>query len=180
MKIFLFLASLLSSSAMAAEIDTDRSIFTWKGSKITGSFHEGQIFPVSSSLTVVDDTIESGEVVLNMLTFTVTDISEEKYQQKFLKHMKSTDFFNAEKHPTASLKLLSIKDGQGSGELTILGKTQPVSFPIKKEGEQYVGKLTFDRTKFGITYRSGNFFVDLGDKVINDEVAVSFKIFING
>jgi hypothetical protein len=61
-----------------------------------------------------------------------------------------------------------------------LGKTQPVSFPINKEGEQYVGKLTFDRTKFGITYKSGNFFVDLGDKVINDEIEVSFKIFIKG
>ncbi len=177
MKILLFLASLMSPSVMAAEIDVDRSVFNWKGSKITGSFHEGQLFPVSSSITIVDDTIESGEVVLNMLTFTVTDI-DQKFQQKFLNHMKSTDFFNVEKFPTTSLKLLSIESGQASGELTILGKTEAVSFPIKKEGEKYVGKLVFDRTKFGITYKSGNFFKDLGDKVINDEIEVSFEIFI--
>ncbi|MAY81811.1 MAG: lipid-binding protein [Deltaproteobacteria bacterium] len=180
MKILLFLASLLSSSAMAAEIDTDRSVFNWKGSKITGSFHEGQLFPLSSSITIEDDKITGGEIVINMLTFTVTDIVDKERAPKFLRHMKSADFFNVEKFSTASLKLLSIENDTAVGNLTVLGKTQTVSFPIKKEGEKYVGKMTFDRTKFGITYKSGNFFTDLGDKVINDEIEVTFEIFIKG
>ena len=30
--------------------------------------------------------------------------------------------------------------------------------------------LTFDRTKYDVTYRSGNFFENLGDRLILDEV----------
>ena len=34
----------------------------------------------------------------------------------------------------------------------------------------YVAILTFDRTKYDVTYRSGNFFENLGDRLILDEV----------
>ena len=43
----------------------------------------------------------------------------------------------------------------------------------------YTGTLTFDRTKFGMIYKSGNFFKDIGDKAIHDEVVLNFKVVLS-
>ena len=57
-----------------------------------------------------------------------------------------------------------------------MGKSQPISFKVKKESGFYVGKAAFDRTKYGIKYGSGSFFTGVGDRVINDRVVVDFRI----
>lgn len=168
---FLWLASPLA----AQEIDNERSVILWKGSKLNGSFHEGRLFAKSATVRIDGGLIKSGNIVLDMTSFTVTDI-EGKWAKKFLKKMKSDEFFDVNKFPTAQLELTSVKKQKARGVLTIKGKSQQVSFRIKQSGKTLVGNLTFDRTKFGMIYRSGNFFKDLGDKVINDEVEVSFKI----
>ena len=67
-----------------------------------------------------------------------------------------------------------------SGLLTIKGITKPFSFPTQLKDGKYVGKTTFDRTQYGVIYKSGNFFQDLGDKVINDDVEISFEIALKG
>ena len=36
--------------------------------------------------------------------------------------------------------------------------------------------MRFDRTKFDMIYKSGNFFKDIGDKAIHDEVILSFAV----
>ena len=94
---------------------------------------------------------------------------EGEWKDKFLGHMKSADFFDVAKFPTATLKLSRIKKGTASGELT---KHHPADYLAGK----YVGKATFDRTKFGIIYGSGSFFKNLGDKLINDQIDVIFSI----
>ncbi len=178
MNLLILIAALFSSVATAAEIDVERSIFNWKGSKVTGSFHEGRISPKSSTVTLKDGVIATAEVVMDLNSLTVTDIKDESKAGKFLRHMMSADFFNVAQFPAATLTVSSIEKNQATGALSILGQSQPVSFPIKKEGEKYVGKMLFDRTVFGVTYRSGNFFADLGDKVINDEIEITFEVYI--
>ncbi len=165
----------LNASAYAAEIDPKLSSFTWRGSKITGDYHAGQVSPESSSLTLVAGKIESGEVVFAMNSITVSDLDGE-WKDKFLGHIKGPDFFDVSKFPTTTLKLSSIKNGTAAGELTVKGVTQPISFTVKHVDATYVGKATFDRTKFGITFGSGSFFENLGDKLINDAVDVEFTL----
>jgi len=166
---------MLSTTAIAAEIDAANSVITWTGSKVTGSFHTGNITPKTSKITVSNGEVQGGQVIFDMTSLTVTDL-EGKKAENFLKHMMSEDFFEVGKFPTASLELSENKGGEMTGQLTVKGKTHPITFAVKQDGGKYVGKATFDRTKFGIVYRSGNFFVDLGDKVINDEVQVEFTI----
>ncbi len=178
MNFIILIAALFSSVSAAAEIDIERSVFNWKGSKITGSFHEGRISPKSSTITLVDGVIATAEVVMDLTSLTVTDIKDESKAGKFLRHMLSEDFFNVAKFPAATLTVSSIEKNQATGALSILGQTQPISFPIKKEGEKYVGKMLFDRTVFGVTYRSGSIFAELGDRVINDEVEVTFEVYV--
>ena len=43
-------------------------------------------------------------------------------------------------------------------------------------GKNYSSTLVFDRTKFEITYRSGNFFENLGDRLINDYVELEVSL----
>ncbi len=76
-------------------------------------------------------------------------------------HLKSPDFFNTGKYPTAKFVTKSIapiadKPGEFTmtGELTLLGKTNAVSCPVKIEvndsGLTLSGSFTLDRTLFGM------------------------------
>ena len=78
-------------------------------------------------------------------------------------HLKSEDFFGVDIYPEASLTIKSSKRSNNGnyladGDITIKGITQPVSFKISFKNNEAEAKLTFDRTKHNVTYRSGNFF----------------------
>ena len=175
-KIFIIM-SLVVNSAFAIDVDIKKSIVSWRGSKITGDFHEGRIFIKKASLNIENNKITKGSVIVDLKNFTVSDLQGE-WATKFLTHMKSEDFFNVEKFPTAKIEIKSHVNNEAKGELTIMGKKQEVSFPMLKFSDKYVGKLIFDRTKFGMIYGSGNFFKNLGDKMINDQVEVDFEIYL--
>ena len=170
---------LFASTAHAEEIDTTQSVISWKGSKATGDSHTGQISLKSSALKLSGGSIAGGKIVFDMSSITVTDL-QGKWAAKFLGHMKSPDFFDVQKHPTATVVLKSVNNGTVQADLTIKGVTKAISFPIQKKGKKHAGKVTFDRTKFGIKYGSGNFFENLGDKMINDEVEIAFSLVLKG
>jgi polyisoprenoid-binding protein YceI len=177
MKKILLILSLITTSAFATEIDIKKSIITWKGSKITGDKHSGRIHPKSGNVKLVKGILSSGEIVIDLKEITVTDLKGE-WATKFLGHMKSKDFFNVGKYPTAKLKITSVDKKKATGDLTIMGKIEKVTFPIKKTSNKYEGTLSFNRTKFGMVYGSSNFLKNLGDKVINDLVEVTFEIYL--
>jgi polyisoprenoid-binding protein YceI len=176
MKLFATALLALSLNAVAA-IDLAKSEFKWTGTKITGS-HYGTVPLKSGSLVVEKDVIKGGEFVIDLNGLTAGDLTGE-YKGKLEGHLKSGDFFNVEKFPTATLKVKSVKGDKVTADLTIKGKTNPVTFDVKKDGTTYSGKLVFDRTKFDMIYNSGNFFKDLGDKAINNEVTLDFKVVQN-
>jgi polyisoprenoid-binding protein YceI len=170
-----FIATLgLSLSASAAEIDVAASSFKWTGKKVTGQ-HYGKLPVKSSNITEQEGKIVGGEIVLDISKMTVEDLSGED-ATKFLNHMKSEDFFNVAEWPTAKLVVESVEGHRASGKLTIKDKTNPVDFRFKKQKDFYTGQLKFDRTKFGMIYGSGNFFKNLGDKMIYNDVTLDFKV----
>lgn len=170
----IFLIAALTTSAFAAEVDTSKSTFEWKASKVTGK-HNGMVPLKSGSLEVKDGKVVGGEFVANLKDFTIIDLSGE-WATKFITHMKSEDFFEVKKFPTAKMKIKSVKGTKATGDLTIKGKTNEVTFEMKESKGTYVGTLKFDRTKFDMKYGSNNFFKNLGDKAINDEVIVEYKL----
>lgn len=171
---FLTLAMLTSFSAQANNVDLKNSSLKWLGTKVTGK-HFGEIKLKDGNLKMKNGNLTGGELVVDMKSVDVTDLKGE-WKEKFLNHMKSGDFFETEKHPTARLKIKEVMKNKLKADLTIKGKTNEVTVPFQKKGNKYVGKLEFDRTKFGMRYKSGNFFKDLGDKMIHDEVKVDFEI----
>jgi polyisoprenoid-binding protein YceI len=154
------------------EVKTSESKVVWKGYKVTGS-HEGTISLKSGSLSFNEDKLTGGEFVMDMTSLIVTDL-EGEYKGKLEGHLKSDDFFGIENFPTASLVFNEVKStGKNSysvtGDLTIKGKTNPVTFSISIYGNKATASLKIDRTKYDVKYGSASFFDGLKDKAIYDD-----------
>ena len=69
---------------------------------------------------------------------------------------------------------------QVTGNLTIKGVTNEVSFPAKIDLKDGIvkanGKLVIDRTDWGIRYRSGKFYDVVADQIVSDDVEFLMNI----
>jgi polyisoprenoid-binding protein YceI len=154
------------------QVKTTESTVTWKGYKVTGS-HHGTIALKSGSLIFDGDKLTGGEFVVDMPTLVSNDLQGE-YKGKLEGHLKSDDFFGVDAHPTSKLVFTSVKaTGKNSyevtGDLTIKGKTNPVTFDISIYGNKATATMKVDRSLYDVKYGSGSFFDNLGDKTIYDE-----------
>ena len=119
-----------------------------------------------------------------MTTITNSDLKDEGYNQKLVGHLKSDDFFGVEKFPTASFvvtKSSKFSNGKATltGDITIKGKTESISFDIVKQSKEYTTKIEIDRSKFDVRYGSDSFFDNLGDKAIDDIFSLNIKLAVN-
>ena len=154
------------------EIKVESSKVVWKGYKVTGS-HQGTIAIKSGFLDFKESKLVGGEVTINMTTISTTDL-EGEYKNKLDGHLKSDDFFGVEKFPTATLIFTKVKsNGKNSynvtGDITIKGKTESVTFNVSIYGNKASVSLKIDRTKFDVRYGSTSFFDGLKDKAIYDD-----------
>ena len=159
-------------------LNTKESKIEWEGEKLTGS-HEGTIMFKEGYLTMDGDKITGGEFIVDMTSIAATDLEGEG-KQKLEGHLKSVDFFGVANHPTAKLVIKNAtKKGDAYGiiaDLTIKGKTNPVTFDLEMNGDTATADLTIDRTKYDVKYGSGSIFDGLGDKVIYDEFKLDVKL----
>ena len=158
-------------------VNTKNSTIKWIGSKITSS-HEGTINILKGTLNIDHGALVGGQFSIDMQSLATTDMSEE-YNKKLDGHLKNEDFFNVSEFPTALVTIIDVKKEVGndysiSADLTIKGITHPIKFAavVTLNGLNFVAtaKIKIDRTKWDIKYKSGNFFENLGDKVILDEI----------
>lgn len=190
-KIFLSaILSVITLFAMATKphvdhvrVNTENSTVKWKGSKIS-STHEGTVNIIKGALNIDHGTLVGGQFSIDMQSLATTDMSEE-YNKKLDGHLKNEDFFNVSQFPTASITITNALRGSGNSykiiaNLTIKGITHPISFAadVDVNGKNFLAtaKIKIDRTKWDIKYNSGNYFKDLGDKLILDEI--EFDIFL--
>ncbi|MGB5363590.1 MAG: YceI family protein [Aureibaculum sp.] len=164
--------SFTSLETITKEVKIEKSKVTWKGYKVTGS-HEGTIAIQSGTLKFEADVLVGGEFVIDMTSITNADLQGE-YKDKLEGHLKSDDFFGVEKFPTATLVFKNVEvAGKNSykvtGDLTIKGKTNPVTFDFSVYGSKANATLKIDRSKYDVKYGSSSFFDNLKDKVIYDE-----------
>ncbi len=169
-------------------VDTKLSSLEWFAEKIGGK-HNGTIMFTSGEIKN-DHGSMTGTFVVDMKSIIDKDLEDEKYKAKLEGHLKSADFFDAEKFPTATFVLSSIvpikdaKEGGNThtvvGNLTIKDKTNPLIFDavFKTESGKIacVGTAVVDRSKYDVKYGSKSFFPEIGDKMINDEFQVKFNV----
>lgn len=177
-KAFIIFAALISGEAKEVKVDTKASTITWTGSKVIGGGHTGTIALKSGSLDVAGGKLKGGSFVIDMST-----ISEPS--ERLVGHLKSDDFFGIATYPTAEFQTTKVKANKDggydvTGNITIKGKTESISFPAKLmeagTGYEATASITVDRSKFDVRYGSGSFFDDLGDKAISDEFTLEVKL----
>lgn len=155
-------------------IDTKISVLNWTGHAELGSYAPAGTLSFSSGTVRYENKqISSARLVVDMK-------SMQQSNADLLQHLKSEDFFEVERFPQSIIAIDRVRNGRAYGKLTIKGKTQAFDCPItvsETNGKVGItGNTAIDRTKYGITYNSGSFFSNLGDRAIRNIFEVSFVI----
>jgi polyisoprenoid-binding protein YceI len=186
-KLAAYAKTLTLSKPVVFKVDNETSKLTWAAKKATGD-HNGQVKVSNGSFAVESNTLKGGSFDIDLNSITDTDLTDQASNDKLVSTLKSETFFNTEKYPKASFAIVSAtKTGDNQynvkGNLTIKGITNPVSFPatvaISGKKLNAIAKITIDRTKYDIKFRSKNFFENLGDKVIYDDFDIDVALVAN-
>lgn len=144
-------------------------------SKVRGKFDD-----FSGAITVADDG--SPSVTAEVSTASVNTGNEQRDA-----HVRSADFFDVEKYPTATFTSTGVRpDGDDyvlDGDLTIKGVTRPVSFALEFNGVNpgmghgevagFEASVVLNRRDFGIDIDMP---LETGGAVVGDKVTVTLEI----
>ena len=166
-------------------IDMDKSSIKWKGTKSTGSYHDGLIDVKTSQLDFdKNNQLIGGEIIIDMNSIICTDIQNKKSNRSLVKHLKDDDFFGTDIFPISRLVITNVEkiDEQNFkliADLTIKENTHPIEFTANiiynNDTGLASGKIEIDRSKYNVKYRSKSWYPDIGDRFIND----NFELFFN-
>lgn len=179
-------------TGQSVKIDTDESKIKWIGKKPTGE-HTGHLKLREGTLQITNNEVNGGSFVLDMNSITNIDLKDEKSNNKLVTHLKSPDFFDVQKFPTAKFvvtKVDRINNGARierkathriEGDLTMKGITKKVSFDasINVLNGKYTANtspFTIDRTDWGVNYQSKSIMAGLRDEFINDDMTVAIEL----
>ncbi len=155
-------------------VSLEESVVDWK------AFHKGGFAPrwgtlnlSEGELSVKDGSITAGSFTIDFNSLVVDPASvteKDKKSTDLQDHLKSADFFDVANHPTAAFEITSVTDFDAatqtsvvegankviSGNLTLLGKVNNVTFPAKVvvgDGTVKVdAKFTVNRADWGIKF----------------------------
>lgn len=165
------------------EIISSQSSIEWIGRKVTGA-HDGTIDIKSGTLTLNNGELSFGKFIIDTTSIKNLDMDDPDLHSKLLHHLAADDFFASDKYPTSTFEITSAtsadtKNYHIEGKLTIKGITHPISFNaiinVNQAELTANGKITIDRTKFNMKFRSGSFFKDLADTLIYND----FDLIVN-
>jgi polyisoprenoid-binding protein YceI len=145
-------------------------------SKVRGEFAEA-----TATITIAENPLESS------VTATIQTVSVNTGQADRDNHLRTGDFFEAEKFPTMEFRSTGIKSHAGAefvldGELTIKDVTKPVELVVEFEGattspygQQVFGfsaSTEIDREDWGLTY---NMALESGGVMISKKVKIEIE-----
>ena len=155
----------------------------WVGKKYGGG-HSGTIQLSEGFITMNKSKLVGGSFEFDMKSIIVSDLKDPNYKLKLTNHLKSPDFFDVEKFPTAKFivtesRKINKNQFAVTGDLTVKGITKVISFPIfvsvADNGNALAvvsSKFKIDRTQFDIKYNSATFFPNIADKAINNDFEI--------
>ena len=151
----------------------------WKGRKVTGT-HNGTIAIKDGEFRISEGELAAGKFIVDTTTITVLDITDPATNAQFAGHLASSDFFASAEYPEAIFEITTVKNNHIEGDLTIKGIQRKIGFDadihVADDILTAMGKMIIDRTQFDIKFRSGNFFMDLGDTLIYNDFELNINI----
>jgi len=166
-------------------IDESASAMEWKGYLKDGSGNNGTIAVTGRLFAAEPGMITSGQISLPLSSLININLPTDELKQQLIHHLQSRDFFDMATYPHIRFNISSLVPDKdishtyhAAGELTMLGKSNPVNFPvkIKLQGDrlEVTGETSVDRTLWGMNYASDE---NLADSIyIKPEIDVQFKL----
>lgn len=162
------------------KVDTQASTIKWIGTKVTGK-HDGIVKLQEGVLKVQEGNLTGGYFIINMNSIEVKDLKSGEGKEKLEGHLKSDDFFNVEKFPTAKFEITSVKpDTTGGnthkieGNLTIRDVTKNVAFGAKvyitDDSVEATTNFNINRKDWGVKYEGKK------DDLIRDEINFDIQL----
>lgn len=144
-------------------------------SKVRGYFSE-----FSGEIVVGESLADSGVQV----TIQVASIDTREPQRDA--HLKSSDFFELESHPTIEFKSTAVRqagrDWKVDGDLTIKGTTRPITLDLEFNGATgdpwggtrvgFSARTEIDRDDFGISFNAA---VEGGGLVVSKRITIEIE-----
>jgi len=160
-----------AAATASLPINPSNSKVEFVGAKVTAS-HPGGFTDFAGKVDLVDPIEQS------QIDVTIQTASLYADKEKLTKHLKSPDFFDVEKFPTATFKSTQIKkEGDGhviTGDLTLHGVTQQISFPATVAATDSEvsanAEFSINRKDFGIVYPG------MPDDLIRDLVVIKLSL----
>jgi len=164
-------AAAAGKATTSLAINPSNSKIEFVGAKVTAS-HPGGFTDFAGKVDV-GDPIEKSQIEVTIQTASLYADKE-----KLTKHLKSPDFFDVGKFPTATFRSTEIKkDGGGhtiSGDLTLHGVTKPISFPgtisVSEGRVDANAEFSINRHDYGISYPG------MRDDLIRDLVVIKLSL----
>jgi rhodanese-related sulfurtransferase/polyisoprenoid-binding protein YceI len=170
----------------------DECQIDWTG-RNSGSKHWGRLQLKSGELRFDEGRLVEGEMEIDMNSITNLNLEDGPMRGVLEDHLKSDDFFDVERFPSASIKLLSTESIPDACkglpnlrvrcQLTMKGISNELEFlaatGLNGDGHWTVqANFDFDRTKWDVIYGSGRFFRNLGMHLVNDLISVELKLVV--
>ena len=184
MKYLLLIDTFFTTFAMSQTKTVTTSNIQWWGYKVAktdASSHTGTLGLKSGNFILKGKNLVGGTFVFDMNSLTSTDLSGER-MEKLNSHLKTGDFFETEKFPSATYVITSVKKNSNAnfpylvnGNLTLKGITKKVSFPAKITlGKLLIlesEKFSFNRQDFNVQYQSS-----MKDVVIKNDIDMKINV----
>jgi polyisoprenoid-binding protein YceI len=141
----------------------------------------GQFAQATATITVAEDPLQTA------VSASITTVSIETGQTDRDNHLRSGDFFEAEKYPTIEFRSTGVKSHSGAefvldGDLTIKGVTKTVELVVEFEGATtspygqaifgFSATTEIDREDWGLTY---NMALESGGVMIGKKVKIEIE-----
>lgn len=138
-------------------LDTEMSIINWTGEYFKAGTidhnHEGILKLNSGSIEIADGIIQSGTFELNMNSIDATGLDEET-KAKLIGHLKSDEYFDVAKFPTATVKLRQCTADKLVGTITVKGVEMPFEAPasttVGDDAVKINGEFTLNFAPYGM------------------------------
>ena len=164
-----------SAEARSLALVADKSSIEFVGAKVTAD-HRGKFGTPKGSLQL------AGKDQVKTMSVEVDTTELQIEPAKLGEHLKSPDFFDVAKYPSASFTLTSVAAKAGdkgathevTGQLELRGVKKTVTFPATvtfgESGVDASAVFKINRKDFGITYAG------MADDLIKDDVVLDLKL----
>jgi polyisoprenoid-binding protein YceI len=193
--LLLILAQFAAKAQQTYQLDIKKSKILWDNRKTMGGHHGYILFDSGTFSFTPRNIIGNGSFIINMNSMSATD-GDDAHNAVVKKKLRADNYFAMDKYPTATMHVMQVTQigyvsttYKTSGDLTIKGTTNPVTFTatIVKKGNTLTATATttIDRLLWHIDMQAPNqpwnVFGAIQNKVTPDEILIKLDlVFVKG